>query len=69
MDTLGQPLADASPRNVALDRLVAESNAVRDDITDWPGAAGVFKRVSDDDGSVKLGGDGRIGILQIQVIS
>jgi hypothetical protein len=49
--------------------LAAETIVVFDDITDWPGATGVFKRVSDDDGFVKLGGDGRIGILRIRAIS
>jgi Methyltransferase domain len=39
---------------------------VLDDITDWPGVAAVFKRVSGDDSFVKLGDDGRIGILQRQ---
>jgi predicted O-methyltransferase YrrM len=39
---------------------------VFDDITDWPGVAAVFKRVSGDDRFVRLGDDGRIGILQLQ---
>lgn len=46
--------------------LLAEGGiVVFDDITDWPGVAAVFKRVTDDDSFVMLGDDGRIGILQL----
>jgi predicted O-methyltransferase YrrM len=46
--------------------LAAGAIVVFDDITDWPGVAAVFERVSADEAFVKLGDDGRIGIVQLQ---
>ncbi len=59
---------DYLAREIAAIRgLLAESAiVVFDDITDWPGVAAVFERVSGDDSFLKLGDDGRIGILQLQ---
>ena len=59
-DYLGREIA-------AIRGLLADNGiVVLDDITAWPGVAAVFKRVSGDGSFVKLGDDGRIGIIQLQ---
>jgi hypothetical protein len=46
--------------------LTADGIVVLDDIVDWPGVAAVFERVAADERFVRLGDDGRVGILQLQ---
>jgi SAM-dependent methyltransferase len=47
-------------------RLLARKGIlVLDDVVDWPGVAAVFERVAADDSFVKLGDDGRVGVLQL----
>jgi predicted O-methyltransferase YrrM len=62
----GNHAEDYLAREIAAIRglLADDGIVVFDDIVDWPSVAAVFNRVSGDDGFVKLGDDGRIGILQ-----
>ncbi len=54
----------------ALRGLLAEhSIVVFDDITEWDGVVEVFRRALGDDSFVELGGDGRVGILQVATAS
>lgn len=63
----GNHAEDYLAREIAAirDLLAINGIVVFDDIGDWPSVAAVFKRVSGDERFVKLGNDGRIGILQL----